>query len=100
MKTVTKDIPLAIVLRALGIVSDFDIIDCIVNLNKEDQSEGMEEEEEDELKGILEVIRHCLEEASGSHQQEECLAFIGQHIDKLKKADIPTAREYAIRLLM
>ena len=36
MKTVTKDIPLAIVLRALGIVSDFDIIDCIVNLNKEE----------------------------------------------------------------
>ncbi len=94
MKTVTKDIPLAIVLRALGIVSDFDIIDCIVNLNKEDHSEdmGVEEEEEEELKGILEVIRHCLEEASGSHQQEECLAFIGQHIDKLKKADIPTAR--------
>ena len=53
MKTVTKDIPLAIVLRALGIVSDFDIIDCIVNLNKKDGGENMEEEEEEELKGIL-----------------------------------------------
>lgn len=53
MKTVTKDIPLAIVLRALGIVSDFDIIDCIVNLNNEENEVEMEEEEEEELKGIL-----------------------------------------------
>lgn len=34
IKTITKDIPLAIVLRALGIGSDFEIIDCIVNMNK------------------------------------------------------------------
>jgi len=35
IKTVTRDIPLAIVMRALGIVSDFEIIDCIVNMSHE-----------------------------------------------------------------
>ncbi len=41
IKTVTKDIPLAIVLRALGIGSDFEIINCIINLSKRDESEEM-----------------------------------------------------------
>ena len=53
IKTVTKDIPLAIVLRALGLSSDFEIIDCIVNMSQEHTEEGIEDEEEEEMKGIL-----------------------------------------------
>lgn len=32
--------------------------------------------------------------------QEECQAYIGRHIDKLKKADEATAKHYSIKVLM
>ena len=33
IKTITKDIPLAVLLRALGISNDFEIINCVINIS-------------------------------------------------------------------
>lgn len=48
----------------------------------------------------MEVVRHCIEEASASIYPEECLTIIGRHIEKLKRADDSSAREYATKVLM
>ncbi len=48
---------------------------------------------------MLEVIRHTIQEANTLITQEDCQAYIGKHMDKLKKADAATAKHYAIRVL-
>jgi len=49
---------------------------------------------------MLEVIRHCLEEASLYITQGEAQVYIGKHIDKMKKADEDTAKHYSVKVLM
>jgi DNA-directed RNA polymerase beta subunit len=49
IKTVSKDIPLAILLRSLGLQTDIQIFQCIVEKNITE----LEESEVDELKGMI-----------------------------------------------
>ena len=48
IKTVTKDIPLAIVMRALGITHDYEIFKSICF-----KMEKLDDEEKEDLKGFL-----------------------------------------------
>ena len=81
IKTVTKDIPLAIVLRALGITSDFEILETVCYKVK-----GIEGNEFQEIKGILEILRYSLED-SGLIDQVACQRYIGEYLEKLKRED-------------
>ena len=68
-------------------------------MNRSKQAD-LEDEEEEEFKGMLEVIRHCLEEAQLYITQGESQVYIGKHIDKMKKADEATAKHYSVKVLM
>ena len=78
IKTVSKDIPLAIVLRALGIVTDLEIFETICY-----KITNLDEDELKEIKGILEIIRYSIEDITLT-QKDECQRYIGDYLEKLK----------------
>lgn len=74
IKTVTKDIPLAIVMRALGITSDFEILETVCYKVK-----GLSGAEFEDIKGILEILRYSIEE-NIILDQNACVMFIGTYL--------------------
>lgn len=79
IKTVTKDIPLGIVLRSLGLQTDIQIFQCIIEKNITDLSA----EELDELKGMIEILRYSIEQVT-MYDEKDTLSFIGRFIEKIR----------------
>lgn len=78
IKTLTKDIPLGLVLRALGMQTDLQIIQSVC-----DKIVDLSEEEQEDIKGMLEIMRYSIEHTA-LIKQNDCLAMIGKQIDKIK----------------
>ena len=70
---IKSDIPIAIVFRALGIVSDMDILNCIVY----DQNDTQ----------MKEMIKPCLEDAFVIQDREVALDFIGKRGNQMGTRD-------------
>jgi DNA-directed RNA polymerase beta subunit len=96
IKTVTKDIPLGVLMRALGLQNDMQMFQCIC----EKSIMGLAPFEFEELKGMIEIIRFSIEQVT-MVKQEECLALIGKYIEKLKVQDATdTMVDFAKHILM
>jgi len=76
IKTITKDIPLGILLRALGLQTDLQIFQCVCEMNITDLPKECEIED---LKGMIEIIRYSIEQVS-LYQPNDCLIMIGKYI--------------------
>jgi len=71
IKYVNEDIPLFVLLRALGQISDKDILECIFYDLGENNIYG------ESLRDMIEIIRPSLELGEAIKTEEACLAYIG-----------------------
>lgn len=67
-------------LRSLGIQTDIQIFQCIVEKNI---TELNEEGEVDELKGMIEILRYSIEQVT-MYDEKDCQSFIGKYIEKIR----------------
>ena len=79
IKNVNKDIPFAILMRALGIQTDLKIFNCVCEKNISE----VEGDDLQELKGMMEIVRYSIEQVKIT-EEAECMYLIGKYIDKLR----------------
>ena len=71
MKSVNKDIPLFILLKALGFVSDKDILECIFNDLTDTNVHGKS------LRHLIEFVKPSLDLVGSMDTEESCLFWLG-----------------------
>ncbi len=85
IKTLTKDVPFGVLMRALGLQNDLQIFNCVCERDVGDLSPV----DVEDAKGLMEVIRYSLEQVT-MYTENDCLTLLGGLIEKLRGVDTET----------